>query len=82
MSKRSRPDGPCRTKATYDDKRPRFDPPCPGKIAAADALLKAECAESRKASQEVTRAGGLTRWVLIQQGLPVPPPRPTITRRI
>jgi hypothetical protein len=34
MSKRSRPDGPCRTKATYDHKRPRYDPPSPDRVKA------------------------------------------------
>jgi hypothetical protein len=47
MSERSRPDGPCRTKATYDDKRPRYNPPSPDRITAAENLKAIECARDR-----------------------------------
>ena len=47
MGKRSRPDGPCRTKATYDHKRPAYDPPSPDRVAAAQSLKAIECAKDR-----------------------------------
>ncbi len=51
MSKRSRPDGPCRTKATYDHKRPRYNPPSPDRITAAQNLKTVECAKDRAFSR-------------------------------
>jgi|NGEPerStandDraft_6_1074524.scaffolds.fasta_scaffold514089_1 hypothetical protein len=47
MSKRSRPDGPCRTKATYHHKRPKYVPPSPDRITAAENLKAIECAKDR-----------------------------------
>jgi hypothetical protein len=57
MSKRTRPDGPCRTKATYDHKRPRRDPPSPEqeRVALDDAKRAAE--KSRAFAQRVTKVG-------------------------
>jgi hypothetical protein len=57
MSKRSRPDGPCRTKATYDHKRPRYDPPSPDRIAAAEALLGIEWARDRAIDRQIKKVG-------------------------
>ena len=66
MSKRSRPDGPCRTKATYDDKRPRPMVPSPTRLEAAREVAALDAAKSRSAHQDVNRAGGLGPWVLEQ----------------
>jgi hypothetical protein len=79
---RRRPRGePTLSKATYGDKRPRFDPPSPARAEAAAALKAAECAQERALNKEVTAAGGIVPWVLTQLGHP-PKPKPTITRRL
>jgi hypothetical protein len=56
--------GPSFTKATYDGKRPRPEAPNPDRQAAAQEIANLEAAKSRSAHQEITRAGGLARWIL------------------
>lgn len=70
------------SKATYDHKRPGFDPPSPAQLEAAIALTAVQCARERAASKEMTAAGSLGEWVLTQLGLPKEKPTPTITRRV
>lgn len=59
--------GPTFTKATYDSKRPKYDPPAPGRVEAARELQKLEAAKSRTTHREINRVG-LTRWVLDRLG--------------
>jgi hypothetical protein len=58
MSKRSPPDGPCRTKATYDHKRPRYYLPSPDRVAVEHEQLAIKCAKTR----ELNKMGG-EAWV-------------------
>jgi hypothetical protein len=67
MSKRSRPDGPCRTKATYDHKRPKYDPPSPERQLAAQQELASACAKARNRNQ--LSSAGRYRDVLRTFGL-------------
>jgi hypothetical protein len=79
---RKRPKGdPRNTKATYDHKRPRYDPPCPARLEADIALVAAECAHQRASHKDVTAAGGLGNWAVIRMGLPPEPPKPAFKRR-
>ena len=68
------------SKATYDDKRSKFDQPSPERRAAADALTAAKCAEEPAREKEIKAAGGFVPWVLAQLGHPKKP-APIITRR-
>ena len=52
------------SKATYDHKRPRFEPPSPVRLEAATALVAVECANQRAVHKEVTASGSL---VLLSQ---------------
>jgi hypothetical protein len=64
---RRRPRGePSLSKATYDHKKPRFDPPCPTRVKAADELIAAECAQDRANDKRIKVVGlaevlGITR---------------------
>ena len=70
------------SKATYDHKRPRFDPPSPARLEAAAALTAAECAHDRAGNKEVTAAGGLAKWVSTRVGYPAERPAQPIRRRL
>lgn len=63
------------SKATYDDKRPRFDPPSSARIEAARWL------KDRAIAEQVTAVGGLTSWVLARFGFQ-PKQTPIIRRRV
>jgi folylpolyglutamate synthase/dihydropteroate synthase len=55
---RKRPKGdPSRTKATYDHKRPRFDPPSLAQLEAAAELTAAECARDRAIDSQIKKVG-------------------------
>ena len=69
------------SKATYDHKRPRLDPPSPARLEAATTLTVAECARDRAINKEVTAAGGFVKWVLTRLGHPTERPTPAIIRR-
>jgi hypothetical protein len=58
--------GPTFTKATYDAKRPKFDPPSPDRIAASESLFGIECARDRAFDKRIKTVGlaevlGITR---------------------
>ncbi len=55
--------GPTFTKATYDAKQLKYDPPSPGRLKAARTLQELDAATSRAAHKEINRMG-FTRWVL------------------
>jgi hypothetical protein len=70
------------SKATYDHKRPRFDPPSPIRLEAATSLTAAECARDRAIQKDVNAAGGFVEWMLARLGLPKEKPRTSIIRRL
>jgi hypothetical protein len=69
------------SKATYDHKRPRFDPPSPVRLEAATALVAVECANQRAVHKEVTASGSLANWAVIKLGVPPEQPKPAFKRR-
>jgi hypothetical protein len=69
------------SKATYDDKRPKFEQPSPERLAAAELLTAAQCARDREREKAITAAGGFVPWMLARLGFPQKP-KPTIIRRI
>jgi hypothetical protein len=77
MTKRTRPDGPCRTKATYDHKRPQHNPPSPAR-QKVELEEKVREESMNRAFHKKVNAVGLAH-VLFPDKVP---PREAIKRRI
>jgi len=74
-------EGPSLTKATYDKKRPRRDPPSPARVEAARGEKKRDAAEARR-FDKIIRAGPSA--LLLELGLASSepkPPAPSVKRR-
>ena len=68
------------TKATYDHKRPRYDPPSPARLERELEDSKREGAKSRALDQQVNRIG-LGATVRQHLGLAEPPKPAPLLRR-